>query len=470
MIVEQFYLGCLSQASYLVADEQSRRALVVDPRRDVEDYLAAAERLGVRIELVVLTHVHADFVPGHTELAERTGAVVAMGELARVEFPVRRLSDGEVIALGDPRSGATVTVLATPGHTPESVTLAVREHGYDPHPVAILTGDTLFLGDVGRPDLAAGAGRSPEQMARDLCRSLHDKILPLPDEVLVYPGHGAGSACGKALSSETVSSIGAQRVSNYALAPMSIEEFVAIVTDGLSEPPVYFSHDVAVNRAGHVGFDPTTPLPEMTLEEVTRRRAEDGALVLDVRDEHSFAAGHLRGSVNVSLSGRFAEHAAAVHVEGRPVVLIGSPSELGEARLRLARVGVDTVIGALSDLQALSERPELAGMASRLTAEQARERLSAGIDLQVVDVRHPNELEAGALPGAINLPLPRLRVLLDQLDRRRPILVNCAAGHRSSVAASLLRAEGFEDVSDLLGGWSAWETLQTDSQPQLRVR
>lgn len=456
MILDQFYLACLSQASYLVADEVSRRAVVVDPRRDVEEYLVAAGERGLRIELVVLTHVHADFVPGHTELAERTGAAIAMSEHAPVDFAFRGLRDGEVIPLGDPRSGVSIEVLATPGHTPESITLAVREHAGDAAPAALLTGDTLFLGDVGRPDLLGAAGRTPEQMARELYQSLRDKILPLPDAVQVYPGHGAGSACGKALSSETVSTLGVQRATNYALAPMSEDDFVAAVTEGLSEPPAYFAQEVAVNRAGHSSFDPSAELPELAAGDAVTRQG-DGALLLDVRDDQMFAAGHLRGAVNVGLSGRFAEYAAAVQTPEQPVVLVGSPPEVREARLRLARVGIDTVVGGVTDLHALTAHPELTSTQSRLTARQAAERLEGVKNVQVVDVRNPGEFAGGALPGAVNLPLPRLRALMDQLDPTRPVLMNCAGGYRSIAAASLLRANGFADVSDLLGGWTAWQ-------------
>jgi glyoxylase-like metal-dependent hydrolase (beta-lactamase superfamily II) len=461
MILRQFYLGCLSQASYLVADESSGRAAVVDPRRDVQEYLEAAGEHGLRIELVVLTHVHADFVPGHTELAERTGAEIAMGELAPVEFPVRRLRDGEVITLGDPASGVSIEVLSTPGHTPESITLAVRERASDAAPSALLTGDTLFLGDVGRPDLLGAAGRTPQHMARDLYRSIQEKILPLPDSVRIYPGHGAGSACGKALSTETVSTLGEQRVTNYALASMSEDEFVAAVTDGLAEPPAYFAEEVAVNRAGHRSFDPSAALPELELASALEQ-ARLGALLLDVRDDQTFAAGHPRGAVNVGLSGRFAEYAAAVHESGQPVVLIGSPADVREARLRLARVGIDTIVGALTQLHTLPAHPELTSTASRLTARQAAGRIAELPGLQVVDVRGPGEFAGGALAGALNLPLPRLRTQLDRLDPARPVLVNCAGGYRSSAAASLLRAHGFTDVSDLLGGWSAY-TAETDT-------
>ncbi|MGH3782899.1 MAG: MBL fold metallo-hydrolase [Pseudonocardiaceae bacterium] len=456
MILDQYYLSCLSQASYLVADEVSRRAVVVDPRRDVEEYLAAARERGLTIEVVFLTHVHADFVPGHTELTERTGAQIAMSEAAPVDFAIRRLRDGERIDLGDPESGVSIEVLATPGHTPESITLAVYEHGADDAPAALLTGDTLFLGDVGRPDLLGAAGRSPQDMARELYRSLRTKILPLPDGVKIYPGHGAGSACGKALSSETVSTLGEQRAANYALAPMSEDAFVAAITEGLGEPPEYFAQEVAVNKAGHPSFDPTAPIPAVLAPDAVRRQ-ELGDLLLDVRDDQTFAAGHLRGAVNVGLSGRFAEYAAAVHGPEQSVILIGSTTEVVEARIRLARVGIDAVAGAVTDLDALVTKPELTQTQSRLTARQAMERIAAMPDLQVVDVRGPSEFAGGSLPSAVNLPLPRLRTLMSDLDPACPVLVNCAGGYRSIAAASMLRARGFGDVSDLLGGWAAWQ-------------
>jgi glyoxylase-like metal-dependent hydrolase (beta-lactamase superfamily II)/rhodanese-related sulfurtransferase len=456
MILKQYYLGCLSQASYVVADEQSRRAVVVDPRRDVDEYLADAEEAGLRIDLVLLTHVHADFIPGHTELAQRTGAQIGMGEASPVTFPIRRLADGERIELGDPATGVVLQVLSTPGHTPESITLAVFEHGADPAPHAILTGDTLFLGDVGRPDLLGAAGRSSQDMAKDLYRSLHHKILPLPDEVLVYPGHGAGSACGKALSSDTVSTLGVQRSSNYALAAMTEDEFVEVVTHGLGAPPAYFAEEVAVNKAGHLPFDAELPVQHVDAATAVRHHERLGYLLLDVRDDQHFAASHLRGAINVGLSGRFAEYAAAVLATDQPVVLIGSAEQCAEARVRLSRVGVDLIAAQLSDLHELSAHPELMVSSSRLTVHQAADAIAANPDLQVVDVRAPGEHAGGALPGAVNLNVTQLRTTLDQLDSSRPVLVHCAGGYRSIAASSLLEANGFTDVSDLLGGWAAW--------------
>ncbi|MGQ0846698.1 MAG: MBL fold metallo-hydrolase [Sporichthyaceae bacterium] len=455
MILEQYYLSCLSQASYLVADPVTRRAMVVDPRRDVAQYLDAAAAQGLSIDLVVLTHVHADFVPGHFELAEATGARIAMGERAPVDFPLRRLSAGERIALGDPETGVVVEVLATPGHTPESITLAVFEHGRDAAPHAVLTGDTLFLGDVGRPDLLGAAGRTAEEMARDLYRSLRTEILPLPDEVLVYPGHGAGSACGKALAADTVSTLGEQRRTNYALAPMDEDAFVAAVTDGLGAPPAYFAEEVRTNRSARASFDSAAGLELLTAEDAVARRGS-GALLLDLRDDQAFGAGHLRGAVNVGLGGRFAEYAAATHRPGQPVVLVGTAEECEQARTRLARVGIDEVVGWV-EVEQTALRPDLLVVSSRLTAAQAAGAIAGAAALQIVDVRGPGEHAAGSVPGAVNLPLTGLRESLGQLDPDRPVLVHCAGGYRSIAAASLLEANGFADVSDLLGGYGAWE-------------
>ncbi|MGQ0464944.1 MAG: MBL fold metallo-hydrolase [Sporichthyaceae bacterium] len=458
MILDQYYLSCLSQASYLVADPVSRRAVVVDPRRDVQEYLDDAERQGLRIELVILTHVHADFVPGHAEIAQRTGAGVAMSEHAPVDFPIRRLRDGELIALGDPATGVVLQILATPGHTPESITVAVYSRGADVAPHAILTGDTLFLGDVGRPDLLGAAGRTSQEMASELYQSLRTKILPLPDDVLVYPGHGSGSACGKALSTETVSTLGEQRRTNYALADMTEAAFVEAVTYGLGTPPAYFAEEVALNKSGHLPFDPSIPLQRLDATTAVRRR-RNGYLLLDVRDDQTFAAAHLDGSVNVGLSGRFAEYAAAVHAPEQPVILVGTEEECAEARVRLARVGVDQVTAQVSDLDELERSPDLVLASSRLTASAAADLLASGADVQVVDVRAPGEHAGGALPGAANICVTRLRTRLDELDRTKPVLVHCAGGYRSMAAASLLEANGFADVSDLIGGYGAWEAL-----------
>src|SRR5579859_56303 len=301
VILTQHYLACLSHASYLIGDETTGRAVVVDPRRDVGIYLEEAGERGLRIERVIETHVHADFLSGHLELADRTGAVICYGAGADVGFPIEPLQDGQRLSLGE----VTLEILATPGHTPESICVVVWEHPGDPAPHGVLTGDTLFVGDVGRPDLlaSAGAGLSADALARRLYRSLHDKLLVLPDATLVYPAHGAGSACGKALSSETISTIGEQRRTNYALQDLPEDAFVAAVTEGQPARPRYFAFDARANREMHTLLDERPPAP-LGLDEVLARR-DAGAILLDPREPADFAAGHLAGTVNVGLQGRF---------------------------------------------------------------------------------------------------------------------------------------------------------------------
>src|ERR1700716_927541 len=349
----QFYLDCLSQASYLVGDETTGRAAVVDPRRDVQSYLDDAAAAGLRIGRVIETHVHADFLSGHLELAEKTGAVVSYGAGTEVDFPIEPLHDGQRVSLGD----VTLDILETPGHTPESISVVVREHAADPVPFGVMTGDTLFIGDVGRPDLLSAAGVAPEELARRLYQSIHTKLLPLPDATRVFPAHGAGAACGKSLSTETQSTIGEQRRTNYAVQPMTEDEFVALVTEGQPLQPMYFSFDAQRNRQTHPLLDEEHLPAQLTLDEVLARR-DGSTVVLDTRDPMDFAAGHLRGTVNVGLHGRFAEFAGDVVAPDRPVVLVSDPGTELEAKVRMARVGVDRVEGALEDqLGALVQDP-----------------------------------------------------------------------------------------------------------------
>jgi glyoxylase-like metal-dependent hydrolase (beta-lactamase superfamily II)/rhodanese-related sulfurtransferase len=449
----QYYLGCLSHASYLIGDTSSGRAVVVDPQRDVEQYLRDAEAHGLRIERVIETHLHADFLSGHLELAEATGAVISYGAAAegRIEYPVEYLQHGQRLSLGE----VELEVRATPGHTPESISIVVWEHPGDEVPYGVLTGDTLFIGDVGRPDLLVSVGVSAEDLGRMLYHSLHEQLLTLPDETRVYPAHGAGSACGKHLSTETESTIGTERATNYALQPMTEDEFVQAVTEGQPAAPPYFLFAATRNRQlretlRDVGITP------MTLEEVLATQ-RDGAVVLDTRDQAMFAAGHLRGSINVGLEGRFAEYSGEVMPPGTPIVLVGEPGTEAEARTRLARIGFDNVIGALDDyVAAFMDHPEVVEQASRLTADELAEVRATICDLQIVDVRNPGEAEQGTIPGARNIPLPQLLARLGELDPDRPTVVYCAGGYRSSIAASALRAHGFRDVSDLLGGIGAW--------------
>jgi glyoxylase-like metal-dependent hydrolase (beta-lactamase superfamily II)/rhodanese-related sulfurtransferase len=452
MIFTQYYLDCLSQASYLIGDETTGRAVVVDPRRDIDDYLTEAAEHGLRIETVIETHIHADFLSGHLELAAATGALICYGEDADVEFEIEPLRDGQRISLGQ----VTLEVLATPGHTPESICIAVYEHADDEVPYGVLTGDTLFVGDVGRPDLLADTGLSAETLARALYGSLHDKLLKLPDATRVFPAHGAGSACGKQLSSETSSTIGEQRRTNYALQIVGAERFVAAVTEDQPPRPRYFEFDSLRNREQHPLLDESAP-PVLDIEDVCRRNWA-GAILLDSRDEAEFARGHLRGAVNIGLQGRFAESVGIVLPPDRDIVLVGDAASGQESKTRLARVGFDRVIGQLRDLAGVfAQRPDLFDTATRFTPGQLAELLSLEPGLQLVDVRNPGETADGVIPGAREIPLAALTDSIESLDHTAPVVAYCASGYRSLVAASVLRASGFHHVADLMGGYDAWQ-------------
>ncbi|WCO68778.1 rhodanese-like domain-containing protein [Iamia majanohamensis] len=447
----QHYLDCLSQASYLVGDETTGRAAVVDPRRDVDEYLAEAADAGLTITHVIETHVHADFLSGHLELAAATGAEIVYGEAADVEFPVHHAADGERISLGE----VTLEVRTTPGHTPESISIVVWEHPDDEVPYGVLTGDTLFIGDVGRPDLLSSVGVSADELAGRLHDSLHEKLLTLPDATRVFPAHGAGSACGEDLSTETSSTIGDQRRSNYALAPMSRERFVEVVTEGQPPAPAYFAYDAGANRRDHDLLPPGAP-PALDVDGV-RAAQGAGAVVVDVRPAADFAAGHLAGSVNLGLDGRYAEMAGTTLAPDDDIVLVTGPGQATEARVRLGRIGFDRVLGALEGPEAaLAAHPELSRRASRLTADALDARRAEDPSIQVVDVRGPGERLAGTIPGALSIPMAELRARRAELDPSRPVVVHCAGGYRSSLAASWLRSQGLDDVSDLVGGYAAW--------------
>ena len=450
----QYYLGCLSHASYLVGDPSTGRAVVVDPQRDIDQYLRDADAHDLRIERVIETHFHADFLSGHLELAEATGAAISFGEAAagRTEYPIEVLAHGTRLTLGE----VELEIRATPGHTPESISIVVWEHPDDTTPYGVLTGDTLFIGDVGRPDLLVSVGHTADDLGRMLYHSLHEQLLTLPDATRVYPAHGAGSACGKHLSTETESTIGAERATNYALQPMTEDEFVDVVTEGQPAAPPYFLFAATQNRQQRALLA-EQGIAAMTLDEVLAAQRA-GAVVLDTRDQTMFGAGHLRGAVSVGLEGRFAEYTGEVVTPSTPIVLVGEPGTEAEARTRLARIGFDNVLGALDDyVAAFIDHPELVEQASRLSAEELAERRVSVTDLQVVDVRNIGELaESGTVPGAVNIPLAQLVARLGELDPAAPIVVYCAGGYRSSIAASTLRANGFTDVSDLLGGIGAW--------------
>jgi rhodanese-related sulfurtransferase/glyoxylase-like metal-dependent hydrolase (beta-lactamase superfamily II) len=418
----------------------------------VSQYLADAEAHGLRVERVIETHFHADFLSGHLELAAATGAAISYGEGAQADFPIEPLADGTRLPLGE----VVLEVRATPGHTPESISVVVYEHP-DAEPWGVLTGDTLFIGDVGRPDLLASVGWTPEQLARRLYRSLHDKLLTLPDATRVYPAHGAGSACGKSMTDAVVSTIGEQRASNYALAPMSENAFVDALLQGQSVAPLYFSFAADANRRGHSLLDDHAPVERLDWATVAAAQAQ-GAVVIDARSPEVFASGHIRGSVNVGLDGRFAEYAGDVARPDQTIVVVTDAGREQEAKVRLARIGFDNVLGALVDVEALLlSRPDIAESARRMPVHEAARWCEEEPTGQIVDVRNPAEQESGMLPAARAVPLASLLDHLADLDPDAPTLVYCAGGYRSSIAASLLRAQGFARVADVLGGFAGWQ-------------
>ncbi len=456
MILKQFYLNCLAHASYVVADDESRLAAVIDPQRDIEQYLAFAREHGLRITHVFLTHLHADFVAGHLELRERTGATICLGAAASVEYPFLAMHDGASVDFGRVR----IKTLETPGHTPESISLLVFDLDQsDTTPYAVLTGDTLFVGDVGRPDLRGALGWSAESLGSLLYDSISTKLLPLADSTLVYPAHGAGSLCGKALSRETFSTIGEQRRSNYALQPMTREAFIKLVTADQPDAPAYFVYDAVLNAKERPTLDESLaaglkPVPLEQLLDLQRA----GAQILDTRDPAEFAAAHLAGSVNIGLGGQYATWAGTILNPQRPIVVIAEPGREVESAMRLGRIGFDRVVGYLHEgLRSLESRPELIARTERLSPALAAERLASSDSPLVVDVRASNEYETKHIDGSFSLPLNHLEELADRLPSDRPLLVHCAGGYRSSIAVSLLRRMGFKQISELAGGITAWE-------------
>lgn len=453
MKFNQYYLDCLSHASYLIGDETTGRAVVVDPQRDVSEYIADAKELGMTIELVIETHFHADFLSGHLELAEATGAKIVYSSVAKPEYDFMPVEDGERYSLGD----VQLEFRHTPGHTPESLSIVIYEHAGDSTPYGVLTGDTLFIGDVGRPDLLASIGFTREELADKLYDSLHGKLMTLPDTTRVYPAHGAGSACGKNLSTDLWSTMGEQRRTNYALRAPDKATFMELVTEGQPPAPGYFVYDAILNRKDRELLDETKMPPAMTYSEV-RNATMAGAMLVDGRTPEEFAQGHLRGAVNIGLEGRYAEFAGSVVKPDVDIVLMTEPGMELEGKNRLARIGFDRVVGYLNEpYQVMFTHRDDVEVASRLTTNALGERIAAVPELQIVDVRNPGEVAAGVIPGAVNIPVGQLPDRLGELDPRKPTVVYCAGGYRSSVAASLLRRHGFTDVSDVLGGYGAWE-------------
>lgn len=457
MKFDQYYLDCLSHASYLIGDESSKKAVVVDPQRDISGYLATADEAGLDIVMVIETHFHADFLSGHLELAAATGAEICYSSVADPEFAHRKIEHGERVSLGE----VALEFRHTPGHTPESMSIVVYENA-DSAPYGVLTGDTLFIGDVGRPDLLASIGFTREELAERLYDSLHQQLMTLPDDTIVFPAHGAGSACGKNLSTELTSTIGEQRHTNYAIRASSKEAFMAMVTEGQPPAPSYFVYDAVLNRKERDLLDESALPPSMDYAQIQGALA-NGAMLVDGRDPEEFSRGHLKGAINVGMAGRYAEFAGSIVPSDVDIVLFTDPGQELEAKNRLARIGFDRVIGiAAQPYDMLTSHAESTQVASRLTADEFNARVRDLPDLQIVDVRNPGEVTSGTAHDAQTIPVGQLPARLDELDAAKPTVVFCAGGYRSSVAASLLRQKGFGDVSDVIGGYTAWiETTQS---------
>ena len=466
MIFKQFYLPCLAHASYLIGDEVTGTAAVIDPQRDTDQYVAFAAEQALKIKHVFLTHLHADFVAGHLELRDREGAAIYLGAAAKATYPFIPLRDGDVVEFGRVR----LKPLETPGHTPESISILVynldaSNAGNDSQPYAVLTGDTLFIGDVGRPDLRAALGWTAIELGGMLFDSLHTKLLALPDQSLVYPAHGAGSLCGKSLSKETVSTLGEQRRLNYALQPMSKEAFIQVVTADQPEAPAYFTYDAVLNSEERPTLDQTLArVNPMTLDEMLAMQAA-GAQILDTRDPGEFAAAHLKGSINIGLSGQYATWAGTVLDRDHPIVIIADPGRENESATRLGRIGFDDVVGFLKDgLHSLKSRPDLTVTTERVSAPFAAELLASQEAPLAIDVRTPREREQKQIAGTLSIPLNHLTENLGKIPRDRALLVYCAGGYRSSIAASLLQRGGFDRVSEIAGGIVGWEAANLPVQ------
>jgi rhodanese-related sulfurtransferase/glyoxylase-like metal-dependent hydrolase (beta-lactamase superfamily II) len=459
MILKQYYLGCLAHASYLIGDEASSTAVVVDPQRDIDQYLADAAKFGLEIGHVFLTHFHADFVAGHLELRDRCGATIRLGSRAQAEYAFVGMKDGDTLEF----PGMRLEVLETPGHTIESISILVFDlEKNSAQPYAVLTGDTLFIGDVGRPDLRVALGWTAQELGAHLYESLHDRLMPLPDETLVYPAHGAGSLCGKQLSSDRVSSVGDQRRFNYALQPMSKEQFISLVAADQPEAPAYFTYDAILNTREHATLDRNLEevLHPIDLDEVLRM-GDAGSQILDVRDASEYAKGHLAGSINIGLGGQFATWAGTVLDRIRPIVIIAEPGREQEAALRLGRIGFDHVKGYLrGGMESLAARPDLVWPTERVTALEIAEELEKRDSPLVLDIRNPHEWTAKHIDGSVNIPLNHLQERIGEIPWNRRIAVHCAGGYRSSIAASILHQYGLTQLIEMAGGLAAWEAAQ----------
>lgn len=462
MYFKQFYLGCLAHASYMIGSEGV--AVVVDPQRDIAPYLEEAERAGLEIRYVVETHLHADFVSGHVELAETTGAEIWIGSGANAEFGHVPVGEGDEIRLG---SDVVMRAVETPGHTPESISWLIFDRSVSEGPLKVLTGDTLFIGDVGRPDLVGSKGFSAEEMAGMLYDSLHAKLMTLPDETEIYPAHGAGSACGRNISSERSSTIGQQKRTNYALLIPSREEFISTMVGDLPPAPSYFPMDTEMNRRGARSLD-QIELHYLDVSTVGELRRE-GAVVLDVRAPESYGEGHLPGSINIGLQGQYASWAGTLLDPSVPIVLVAAEEQkASEALMRLARVGIESVAGWVP-IEAWKRAGESLSVVPQIEVEELRDRIRSADDLQVVDVRRVGEYAAGHVPGAVNVPLDTLEERIGELDRHKPIAAICEGGYRSSIGTSILERHGISPLVNVTGGTAAWRkaAFELETEPEV---
>lgn len=453
--VERFYLGCLAHASYFISS--GGVAAVIDPQRDVELYLEAAARQGVRIEHVIETHLHADFVSGHSELAERTGARIYLGDESGASFVHTALKDGDSIEFGN----CCLEALQTPGHTLESICIVMTDKSAPARPKAVFTGDTLFVGDVGRPDLSPA--HTPPQLAALLYQSLHEKLLTLPDDTEIYPAHGAGSLCGRQMSSESASTIGKERRSNYALQARSADEFIHLLTDSLPARPEYFAREVELNRQGAAPLDRLAPLSPLSPPEVLKLQSE-GTVVVDTRPAMQFAVAHVPGSIHIALTGQYASWAARILGLDAQIIISGEDAEhVRESQMRLARVGVENVIGYLEDgIVGWIRSGHQPDYIPQIGAQDLSELLKNERDrITILDVREPGEVEGGAIEGSIRIPLGQLTSRLNELEKSKLVVTHCKGGYRSSIATSLLRRAGFVDIANLTGGYDAWSAAQS---------
>ncbi len=465
MKIEQIYTGCLAEAAYYI--ESNGEAAIIDPLREVTPYLKKAAKDGAKIKYIFETHFHADFVSGHVDLSKQSGAEIIYGPTAQTDFDAHIATDGEIFEVGN----LQITVLHTPGHTPESTTYLLKDESGEPY--CIFTGDTLFIGDVGRPDLVQKGNQTMEDMASTLYDSLQTKILTLPDHILVYPAHGAGSACGKNMSKETFDTLGNQRKVNYALMAGSREDFVAQVTDGILPPPQYFAKNAAINKAGYESFDQVREKGMVPMDPVEFEftAEQHGALIIDTRAPQDFAAGFIPTSINIGLNGQFAPWVGALITDlHQPLLLVVDEGKAEEAITRLSRVGYDQTIGFLDGgIAAWKSAGKETDQIHSVSASDFEKEMLSNPGTAIIDVRKPGEFESGHLVAGESRPLDYINDWTGELKRNEKYFIHCAGGYRSMIAASILKARGINEVVDVQGGYGAIKStglLRSDSCPE----